>query len=412
MIFLVTVRHASRLDETDPDSCLGIFTTDGKKWHESRQLLRTQFVKTRVSDLQTFEKHCRVLISQLEELKGQTVNIATLFNRFTLDAATDFLLGESVDSLTSFDQTFSDAFVNVQHTQSIISVGGPLRKLVPRKAYHAGIKVIESLIEPFIEKALSLSPDELEKRAASDQDYTLLHALVSHTRDRKVLRDGIIVVIFAGRDSTANTLSWLFYELSRRPSLVAKLRKEIDSTIGLDAPPTYENLKQLRLLQNTVNETLRLYPVVPYNVRVSLKDTTLPRGGGADGTSPIGVPAGTPVAYQPLILQRRADVYPAPSSTFAPHLDFSPERWDNWTPKPWTYIPFNGGPRICIGQQFALTEVAYTAVRLLQRFEAIEYRMDGVPGEKADIAMQPARGLDLGFLTTEDRKTEGNGDDP
>lgn len=74
-------------------------------------------------------------------------------------------------------------------------------------------------------------------------------------------------------------------------------------------------------------------------------------------------------------------------------------RWDTWTPKSWTYIPFNGGPRICIGQQFALTEMGYTLVRLLQRFGAIENLMDGVhPGLHADIVLQPAREVRLRFV--------------
>jgi cytochrome P450 len=85
-----------------------------------------------------------------------------------------------------------------------------------------------------------------------------------------------------------------------------------------------------------MNETLRLYPIVPFNVRLALKDTTLPVGGGIDGMQPIGVLKGTPIAYSPLAMQRREDIYPPVSSTF-PRIDqFAPERWENWTPKPWT----------------------------------------------------------------------------
>lgn len=147
-----------------------------------------------------------------------------------------------------------------------------------------------------------------------------------------------------------------------------------------------------------MNETLRLYPVVPFNVRFALKDTTLPTGGGRDGKSPIGILAGTPVAYSPLFLQRRTDLYPPPSSGFPAIDKFVPERWDGWTPKSWTYIPFNGGPRICIGQQFALTEMAYTLVRLFQRFESVENVMGGVePGLHCDIVLQPVKPIRVVF---------------
>src|ERR1700712_195663 len=124
-----------------------------------------------------------------------------------------------------------------------------------------------------------------------------------------------------------------------------------------------------------MHETLRLYPVVPFNVRLALKDTTLPIGGGPDGLSPIGILKDTPIGYSTLVMQRRAAL--TPSTPTLSHLDYSPERWQTWQPKPWNYIPFNGGPRICIGQQFALTEMGYTVVRLLQRFETVEKRMGG-----------------------------------
>lgn len=147
-------------------------------------------------------------------------------------------------------------------------------------------------------------------------------------------------------------------------------------------------------------------PRVPYNVRVALQDTTLPRGGGADGTQPIAVAKDTPIGYSTFILQRRPDIYPSTSSTFAHHLEFSPERWDSWTPKSWTYIPFNGGPRICIGQQFALTEMAYTVVRILQTFERVEWRgvegeegLDVFPGFRSDIVLQPAKGVKVAFFS-------------
>lgn len=152
--------------------------------------------------------------------------------------------------------------------------------------------------------------------------------------------------------------------------------------------------------------------MVPYNTRMALKDTTLPRGGGKDGNQPIGVLKDTRIAYLTLTMQRRADLMPSPSPTFAPVESFSPERWDSWYPKSWTYIPFNGGPRICVGQQFALTEMGYSVVRILQKFDKIEDLMssDGVadgesgkrpwgdgPCMKAEIVLQPGEGVRVGF---------------
>lgn len=276
----------------------------------------------------------------------------------------------------------------------------PLNGFVPRKrmGFYDSLKVLDDFVDTFIDKALALSPSELEKKTNHDEGYTFLHAIASYTRDRKVLRDQLVSILLAGRDTTACTLTWIIFEVSRQPHIIAKIREEIIEHVGLDRKPTYQNLKDMKYLQHVINEALRLYPVVPYNVRLALHDTTLPTGGGPDGTQPIGVLKGTPIGYSTLVMQRRPDLYPSPETGF-PHVDeFCPERWDKWTPKSWTYVPFNGGPRICIGQQFALTEMSYTLVRLFQKFETVENKMNNVhPGLHADIVLQPSKPVKVVF---------------
>jgi hypothetical protein len=154
--------------------------------------------------------------------------------------------------------------------------------------FYDSIKIINDFVSTFIDTALALSPEELEKKTNHDEGYTFLHAIAGYTRDRDMLRDQLVSVLLAGRDTTACTLTWVIYHLSIDPTITAKLRQEILQTVGPDRQPTYEDLKNMKYLQHILNETLRLYPVVPYNVRMALKDTTLPTGGGPDGTQPIG----------------------------------------------------------------------------------------------------------------------------
>lgn len=144
-------------------------------------------------------------------------------------------------------------------------------------------------------------------------------------------------------------MSFLFKELSAHPDVYNKLRQEILDKIGSHKAPLYDDLKEMRYLQNCINETLRIYPAVPFNMRLALKDTSLPHGGGVDGLSPIGVKKDTMIGYGAMYLHRNTAQYPAVSASSPPPLDFHPERWETWTPRPWQYIPFNGGPRICIG---------------------------------------------------------------
>ncbi|KFX86186.1 hypothetical protein O988_09724, partial [Pseudogymnoascus sp. VKM F-3808] len=300
-----------------------IFTTDGDAWHASRQLIRPQFIKDRVSDLHTFEKHTQVLMNAIANGgvqgmpgvatdnigQGRVVDVSDLFFRYTLDSATDFLLGSSVDSLRTPIQEFAEAFGEVQRVQSIIARAGLLNWAVPRGSFNRSLKIMNTFIDQYIDRTLAFTDAELESKAKSS-DYNFLHALGGFTRDRKMLRDQLTAVLLAGRDTTASTLSWTFYELARHPAVFQKLRREIINAVGETDAPTYDDLKGLKYLQHTMNEVLRLYPVVPFNVRLALKDTTLPFGGGKDGKSPIGVLKDTPIAYSTLVMQRRKDLYP------------------------------------------------------------------------------------------------------
>ncbi|KAI5456123.1 cytochrome P450 [Mariannaea sp. PMI_226] len=393
-----------------------IFTTDGAQWHASRQLIRPLFTRDRISDLRCFESHMQTLLraianggpleSESQDVdmyraNGRVLDISDLFFRYTLDVATEFLLGCDIKSLTTPIQPFAEAFNQVQHIQSIIARTSKARHLYPKYAFWRHLRVVHEFIDFYIERALRLSPEELAAKSSGDHNYTFLHALAGFNRDRIFLRDQIMSILIASRDTTACILSWALYELGRHPEAVTKLRAELLETLGPTRAPTYKDLKNMAYLKAVLSETLRLYPAVPFNVRLALKDTTLPTGGGPDGTEPLPVLKDTPVAYSTLVMQRRADLYPPVSDKFADPDVFSPDRWAHWHPKPHEYIPFNAGPRICIGQQFALTEMSYVICRMFQRYERVVSYMneidDGKPRLKADIVLSPGQGVRVAF---------------
>ncbi|KAL7942335.1 cytochrome P450 [Trichoderma barbatum] len=393
-----------------------IFTTDGARWHDNRQLLRPQFSRDRVSDLQCFEAHIQTLFKamanggplngedqlvDLAQADGRRIDIKKLFFRYTLDLSADFLFGIDIKCLTTPKHTLLDSFNQVQRLQNIMIRASQLRWLIPKKAYYASIRDIEDFVNPIIQRALSMSPYELAAHTKSDRDYTFLHELAGFTRDPKMLRDQILAILIAGRDTTASALSWAMYELSRHPAVVARLREEILATVGTHQLPNYEHLKEMSYLRAVINETLRLYPPVPFNVRTALKDTTLPRGGGPDGTEPLSVLKNTKIGYTTLVMHRRPDLYPPVCESFADPAVFSPERWAVWHPRPHDYIPFNAGPRFCLGQQFALTEMGYTLCRIFQRFDRVRsfmYEIDGgQPMLKSDIVLSPGQGVEVAF---------------
>jgi cytochrome P450 len=120
--------------------------------------------------------------------------------------------------------------------------------------------------------------------------------------------------------------------------------------------------------------------------------TTIPVGGGPDGKSPVVIPKGGTVMYSTYSMHRHKDLYGEDAE------EYKPERWENLRVG-WGYLPFNGGPRICVGQQFALTEAGYTIVRLLQTFEKIETR-DTMPWvENLHLTLSSGNGTQVALFT-------------
>ncbi|KAI4209997.1 MAG: hypothetical protein LQ351_007104 [Letrouitia transgressa] len=363
----------------------GIFTTDGAEWQHSRDLLRPNFVRNQVADLATFERHIQKLIMAIPR-DGSTTDLQELFFRLTIDSATEFLFGESTHSLDPQSSSASAARFAAAYNNSQDAVGEAarlgnwLRWLLEKRGVKDDIKYTHEFVDRYVRLGLEhrrRNEQDIEAKAPEEKGegrYVFLHELVKAIDDPVRLRSELLNILLAGRDTTASLLSNVFFTLSHRPDIWTKLRAEI-AFLG-HSPPTYAQLKELKYLRWVLNESLRLYPVVPSNTRQALVDTVLPLGGGPQGTSPLLIPAGTLLSWSVYAMHRRPSLFGPDAETFRP------ERWDRLKTG-WEYLPFNGGPRICIGQQFALTEASYTTVRLLQEFAGIENRSVGKDNKAA-----------------------------
>ncbi|TGO72423.1 hypothetical protein BELL_0456g00040 [Botrytis elliptica] len=341
----------------------GIFALDGTEWEHSRAMLRPNFVRSQVADLDIFERHIQKLIKRIPE-NGNTVDLSKLFFMLTIDSATEFLFGESTETL---DETKVDS-PGHRYSEAYDYVSlGKLATLFPNKRYQDSIKYVHSYVRTYVDKALALQISApSQKSESTDQDrYIFLEQLAKSGYSASKIQAELLNILLAGRDTTASLLTLLFMILSREQKVLEKLRKEI---MGLEGrAPTFEEIKDMKYLKWCINETMRLYPIVPTSSRVAIRDTVLPRGGGPDETSPVMVKKGTLVQYSSYGLHRRKDIYGEDAD------QFRPERWEKLRAG-WEYIAFSGGPRICIGQQFALTEASYTTIRLLQTFSRMEAR--------------------------------------
>ncbi|RAH57319.1 n-alkane-inducible cytochrome P450 [Aspergillus piperis CBS 112811] len=368
----------------------GIFTQDGAHWRHSRELLRPQFMTNRFTNFEQIRSAVDSLISSIPDDNG--VDLQPLFFRLTFEATLFLLIGKHLPSLqlegiTGQESDFANAFNLGQEYLAKRGRLGDFYWLLGGREFRKACKICHGFVDRAVQKVLA-SKATNKSRGTKTEPYIFIHALIEETRNAKVLRDQCLNILLAGRDTTACCLTWTIRLLVQHPHVFFKLRAEISDTVGvgLRSPtPTITQFKSLQYLSLVIKEVLRLYPSVPVNSRAATKTTTLPTGGGPTGTAPILVQKGEAVGYCVYAMHRRRDIYGADAD------EFRPERWENDALKDvgWGYLPFNGGPRVCLGQEFALLEVGYTIVRLLQTFEAIEqaegYRMEKRVGEERQV---------------------------
>ncbi|KAH7654544.1 Cytochrome P450 E-class group I protein [Dioscorea alata] len=277
------------------------------------------------------------------------------------------------------------------------------RWIVPRqRKFHNDLKIINDCLDDLIKNAKKTRQEtDVEKLQQRDytalKDASLLRFLVdmrgADVNDRQ-LRDDLMTMLIAGHETTAAVLTWAVFLLAQNPSKMRKAQAEIDSVLG-EGKTTLECIKKLEYIRLIIAEALRLYPQPPLLIRRALRRDVLPGGykGQDDG---FEIPAGTDIFLSVYNLHRSPYFWDRPN-------DFEPERflvpkksegiegWAGFDPgrspgamypneviSDFAFLPFGGGPRKCVGDQFALLESTVALAMLLQRFN-VELR--GSPNE-------------------------------
>ena len=356
----------------------GIFTSDGEAWQHYRQQLRPQFSRDQVSgDIESADRHLQVLFKSLPESNAlgwiDGVDVKPFLYRFTMDVSTEFLFGESVNSQSRAlyhhdssnatdmqeDLDFASAMNFAQAYVAWRFRLGSLFWLARPKKFRKACQTIKDFAGRFVR--IALEPDQKRISAGAQggkKKYVLLDELVEETRDPIELRDQILHILLAGRDTTSALISWTLFLLSRNPGEFQKLRNAVISQFGTETEPinemTFSSLKSCKELTYFIYETLRLYPLVPMNSRRALRNTVLPTGGGPDRKQPIAIMKGERVGYAVYVMHRRKDIWGEDAE------DFIPARWEGRR-LGWDFLPFSGGPRICLGRKCTVLENANDA---------------------------------------------------
>lgn len=161
-------------------------------------------------------------------------------------------------------------------------------------------------------------------------------------------------------------LTNVFFNLARHPDVWSILRKEV-LDLGEEQLP-FERLKRLIFLQCVIKKSLRLFPTIGPVGRVALRDTILSTSGGRPDSSPILIRKGDNVRTSFYALCRRRNLFGENTE------HFDPKQWTKLNPSHWSYLPFDGGPRVCPGQQLDIVEVSYAIVRIVQAFQDTDNR--------------------------------------
>ncbi|KAJ0159883.1 Cytochrome P450 52A13 [Colletotrichum tanaceti] len=334
-----------------------IFVVDGQDWHNSKERIKTHVMKLRPDDLEITEKHAQKLFQRFDV--GKPVEVYDVADRYQLDVVSEVFFGESADSLTGHHP-----FREPMETLHPINTA---RMLFGKNAYY----VKDKYLAPKALKELHDYTSGIVRRAyardltkKSPEDYNMLDDLVSQGKSVEDMKDSMMTIMLGGKDPSAILIAWAIFLMGKHPNVMKKMQAEVERVCG-DKPPSASDLKDMAYIRHVINETFRLYHPLGMNVRMALKDATLPIGGGASGKEPVAVPKDTTIIYSLGGLQRRKDIYGEDA------LEFRPERWEGANINRWHFIPYNHGPRHCLGQKFGQQQMEYVLARICQEYDEI-----------------------------------------
>jgi cytochrome P450 len=355
----------------------GLVTLERDAHRKRRRLVAPSFMPKRIAGYATE-------IAQRAEASAARIAEHTQFDlsaesmRVTLEVVMKTLFDAQ---LCNASDTVADAFPRALSSM-IESLTSPI-PLPPPLPTPANLRLARAVrdLDRIIYRVIA------ERRASGAQGNDLLGVLLA-SRDQDdgsaltdhELRDELMTMMLAGHETTANTLAWTLYALTRAPEVRAKLEAELDALEV--APLGVSQLASLRYTAQVIKEAMRLYPPVYMVARRTTREVEI---------GPYKLNRGAVVFINIVGIHRRPDIYADPER-FDPER-FTPER-EKRLPKH-AYLPFSGGPRVCIGNHFAMMEAQLILATWLRRlrFELLE------PTQRVDfealITLRPKGGLPL-----------------
>ncbi|KAF9911531.1 Protein kinase alk2 [Linnemannia zychae] len=370
----------------------GIFASDGPQWKFQRKMASHIFsvraFREYTSDV--FNKEAEKVLAYLGKAAdaGTQIDFHALMLHFTLDSFGTVSFGESFGCLDNIESQvdFAVAFDDLTSVTSdrLMDPAWRIREALTK----AGKKNVNdrNLVRGHAMKIIEKRRAEGYHKPKKD-----LLQLFMETKDDEGnaltdehLIDVILNFTIAGRDTTAQTLSWMFYLLNRDgtdPSILKTLVQEVDDVLqgGL---PSYESHKQQKFGEACVNEALRIFPVVPRNLKLCVQDDVLP-----DGTK---IYAGEWFTWSSYVMGRSEKIWGSDV------LEYKPSRWLQGEKfSQGKFNSFHAGPRVCLGMNFAMLEALTVIGLILQRFELTLVDSSKLPPYGVSVTFPMLEGLPM-----------------
>ncbi len=384
LIDQILVRDARRFEKTPvlklPTSEAlfgeGLLTSEGDLHRRHRRMIQPAFYPRRVRE------YGEIMTRWAEQWgrrwsDGDTVRMADEMRYLTLGIAAEALFGVQLEAeLEEIREALEQMAtavrrINLPFARWIASLPIPANR-----RFHEGVARLDRIIYRLLR----------EGRAAADRKDTL--SLLAQARDDgdgqgltdKQVRDHAMTLLLAGHDTTALATTYTWYLLAKHPSVGEKLRRELAEVLGGRAA-AYDDLERLPYTRSVLMEAMRLWPPAYTVARTPKEDY------------PLGdyvAPAGCQLIMSQYVVQRNPRYYAEPDT-------FRPERWEAegpWSMPRFTYYPFGGGPRTCIGEPFAWTEATLVLATLAQHWEG---SVPGgyVPEVEPRITLEPRDGVPM-----------------
>jgi cytochrome P450 len=357
--------HWPRVHETArPILGHGLLTSEGETWRRHHNLLQPAFHRKRLGGLvSTMAEATAEIIARWDHSaeSHQPIEVHAEMSQLTLAIVTRALYGQ--DAGDQAELVGRSLAQTIRHTAHELMLPFKLPEIFNRRFLQT-VAALDRIVYGII-----------ENRQRHPKEHNDLLAMLMEAREDEAsggqglsaqeLRDEVMTLLVTGHETTTNALTWMCHLLTQNQAVERELHAEARQVLGGRAP-TFEDLSNLPYAFKVVQEGLRLYPTGWLLCRCALADDEL--GGWT-------IPAGSIILFSPYVTHRLPAHWPNPEV-------FDPERFSEGQTAQrsrYTYFPFGGGPRQCIGNNFALMEAQVVIAMLAQR-----YRLEPLPGQTID----------------------------